>query len=48
MQAILRGSGPEKRHVSRAAQEGTKMIWGVKHTCPGREVATADEEVVGS
>jgi hypothetical protein len=48
MQATPRGSGPERRHESRAAQGKDANNLVIKHTCYGGGVTTADEEMIGS
>jgi hypothetical protein len=48
MQATLRGSDPERRHKSRAAQGKDVNSVVIKHTCSGGGVTTPDDVMIGS
>jgi hypothetical protein len=48
MQATLKGSGPKRRHESRAAQGKDVNNLVMKHTYSGGGVTTVDEEMIGS
>jgi hypothetical protein len=48
MQATSRGSSPERRYESRAAQGKDVKSLVIKHTCYGGGVTTADEVMIDS
>jgi hypothetical protein len=48
MQATPRGSAPERRHESKAAQGKDVNSLVIKHTCSGGGETIADEAMIGS
>jgi hypothetical protein len=52
MKVTLRGSDPERRHKTKAAQETQGKEDAndsvTKHTCPGEGAITVDEVMIGS